>query len=573
MDARLEDFLKRTDTVDFIALNSSGFARFVEQRPYIMLGPPLDFDYVIGYTDTGHIEEVFRTLGSDFVGFFPRILSPLGKQSNDGAGITPVIEHPYLDLLGTGVVIGILDSGIDYQQDVFRRADGSTRILSIWDQTLDGARSADLPYGAEFGEEEINRALAATQPLSVVPSVDTEGHGTFLASVAAGSQTEEFVGAAPAAELMVVKLRRAHAYYIKKFLLPPEAPALYSSSDLLMGAQYIFSRTAERNLPVVLCMGLGSNLAGHDGNTPLEDYLSLMVQKSGVASVTAGGNESNSKHHTQGTIQETGATDTIPLRIGQRMASFTMGIFAASYDRMSVGITSPSGEVVSRVPFKVGLEFQTELTIDRTRISIGYYKDVNTVIILGFEEAKEGIWEVTLYGDAILSGVYHAWLPITGQVSPEVELMRPVPEFTIVYPATALRTITCGGYNSRNNTLCVSSSWGPTRLPRMTPDFVAPGVQVGGIYPWGAGVMTGTSASAAVTAGATALLLQWGIGQGHLRAMDGDTARLLLISGAKRDEGILYPNTRWGFGKLDLYGTFFKIRESGIIYDQTGGIL
>jgi hypothetical protein len=106
----------------------------------------------------------------------------------------------------------------------------------------------------------------------------------------------------------------------------------------------------------------------------------------------------------------------------------------------------------------------------------------------------------------------------------------------------------------------------------MAPDFVAPGVNVKGVYPTGLGTMTGTSAAAAITAGAAAILMEWGIVQGNLRAMDGDVLRLLLIGGCQRDEGILYPNTRWGYGKLDLYGTFFRIKESSIIYDITGGV-
>jgi subtilisin family serine protease len=106
----------------------------------------------------------------------------------------------------------------------------------------------------------------------------------------------------------------------------------------------------------------------------------------------------------------------------------------------------------------------------------------------------------------------------------------------------------------------------------MAPDFVAPGVNVKGVYPTGFGTMTGTSAAAAIAAGAVAILMEWGLVQGNMRAMDGDVVRLLLISGCKRDEGILYPNTRWGYGKLDLYGTFLKIKESSIIYDTSMGI-
>jgi len=569
----LVEFLKLPSTVEFNALSTTQFNTYAEQRPYIKLGSKLDTGYIPAYTNKENVERIFEELGSDFLGFFPKPLSPLGQESNDGAGITPVIGHPYLGLSGKGVVIGIVDTGIDYTKQVFRKEDGTSKIIQIWDQSIDGPRSPDLYYGAEYSQQEINQALLTEDPFSLVPTRDTEGHGTFLASVAAGSKTKEHVGAAPGAELIVVKLKQMNPYYINKFLIPPEVENVYSSLDFILGADYVFKRAEELGMPVVLCVGLGSNLCGHDGNTPTEAYLALVAQRVGVAAATAAGNESNAKHHTQGRIPKTGATDVISILVGETECSFTLSIFGASFDRISVGITSPTGEVVSRVPFKLGLEFKTELTIDRTNISIGYYKDVNTVIIVGFEKAKEGIWEVTLYGDYIVAGDYYAWLPVSGQVSPWVDCMRPVPEYTIVFPSTSLRTITCGAYNSNNNTLSVSSSWGPTRLPRMTPDFVAPGVNVSGIYPSGLGTMSGTSVAAATAAGAAAVLMEWGIVQENLLEMDGDTVRLLLISGCKRDEGILYPNTRWGFGKLDLYGTFFKIKETSIIYDTTGGRL
>lgn len=567
----LAEFLKLPSTVEFQTLNTSPFNRYAAERPYIKLGTQLATGHTPAYTNKKNIDQIFRELGSDFMGFFPMPLSPLGQQSNDGAGITPVIDHPYLGLSGKGVVVGIVDTGIDYTKDVFRNKDGTSKILRIWDQSIDGPRSEDLYYGAEYTMEDINRALLTADPFSLVPTRDTDGHGTFLASVAAGSKTVEHVGAAPGAELIVVKLRRMNPYYINKYFIPPQVEQVYSSLDFLLGADYVFRRAEELDMPAVLCVGMGSNLSGHDGNTPLESYLSLVAQRIGFTTVTAAGNESNAKHHTQGKIQKTGATDVISILVGENQSSFTMSIFGASYDGISVGITSPTGEVVSRVPFRVGLEFETELTIDRTVISIGYYKDVNTVIIVGFEKAKEGIWEVTLYGDDILGGDYYAWLPVSGQVSPLVDCMRPVPDYTIVSPGTSLRTSTCGSYNSKNNTLSVASSWGPTRLPRMTPDFVAPGVNVKGIYPTGPGTMTGTSAATATAAGAAAILMEWGILQQNLRAMDGDTVRLLLISGCQRDEGLLYPNTRWGFGKLDLFGTFLKIKETSIVYDTTGG--
>ncbi|MCX7772647.1 MAG: S8 family serine peptidase, partial [Clostridia bacterium] len=266
----LAEFVSLPTTVSFHVLNTASFQNYLKERPYIKVGPELKSGYMPAYTSVEHIQKIFVELGSDFTGFFPKIMSPLATPSLDTAGITPVIEHPYLDLSGKGVIIGIIDTGIDYTKEVFQFENGTSKIISIWDQTLDGPRSPDLYYGAEFSREQINAALASENPLDIVPSTDTDGHGTFLASVAAGSRTEDYVGAAPGAELLVVKLRRANPYYIDLYVLPQEAPNLYLATDFMLGMRYIFQRAEDLNLPVVLCVGMGSNINGHDGNTPLE---------------------------------------------------------------------------------------------------------------------------------------------------------------------------------------------------------------------------------------------------------------------------------------------------------------
>ena len=198
----------------------------------------------------------------------------------------------------------------------------------------------------------------------------------------------------------------------------------------------------------------------------------------------------------------------------------------------------------------------TSFILEKTSIILRYSASDNNTIWVGLENATEGIWEITLYGDSIVSGNYQAWLPISGQVDSSVEFLRPVSEYTIVYPATAIKTMTCGAYNSFDGSLLIASSWGPTRLGKPAPDFVAPGVQVGGIYPEGVGTMTGTSVSAAVTAGAGALMLEWGILNQNMANMNGEVIKNLFIGGASRDSNMIYPNDKWGYGKLDLYGTF-----------------
>lgn len=561
----LSEFIKLPTTIDFNIINSRRFRDYAATRPYLKMGEQTTAGNIVVYTNIENLEMTFNDFGQDFVSFFPIILSPLDQQVNYEAGIIQVVNQPYLSLTGRGVIIGFVDTGIDYTKDSFKFEDGSSKILRLWDQTIDGKRTPDVNYGSVYTQEDITEALKAEMPYEIVPSIDEDGHGTFLASVAAGNDLAELTGAAPKSYIMAVKLRRAHEFYIDRFLLPKDNPNLYQSTDFLLGMDFIVNAAAEMGMPAVICIAMGSNMSGHNGNTPLEEYITFISQRIGYAFVTAAGNESNARHHTQGVLQGTGGTDNISIRVGAANTSFTVSIFGEPYDKFSVGITSPTGEVVARQPYRSGYTYTERLIFEKTIITINYFKDLN--IVIGFRNATPGIWEINLFGDAIVSGNYFAWLPITGQVSPQTEFLRSVPEYTIVFPATSLRSIVCGAYDHSDNSLFVSSSWGPTRLPRMAPDFVAPGVNVRGVFPSGVGNMTGTSVSAAIAAGASAMLLEWGIVRENIRSMDGDLVRTLLISGSVREEGMIYPNNKWGYGKLNLLGTFLSIRESALEYN------
>lgn len=566
----LEEFMRLPTTLAFNTIYSKRVEEFLQEHPDIKAGRVLGSGFVPLYLNTKNIALLINELGNPYT-LLPAVLSPVGAQANTDAGITQVLEHPYLGLSGSGIIIGIVDTGIDYTKDVFRYEDNTSKILSIWDQTIDGPRKHGLYYGAEYSQEQINEALQAENPFSVVPTRDEDGHGTFLASVAAGRETASFIGAAPGADLVVVKLRRTHEFFIKELFLPPEKPNYFQNTDIMLGMQYVLDIAKDVNKPVVFCIGLGSNDSGHDGYTLFEDYISYLSQRPGIVVVNAAGNESNAKHHTDGRLFRTGSTDRIGIRVGESGTSFLVDIFSGAYDKISVGIVSPSGEVVSRIPFNLETPTRENLLFDRTELQITYFRTTNSAVTIGFRGATEGVWEIVLYGDSILDGTYHAWLPISYQVSPEVEFLKPVPEFTIVYPGNSLRGITCGAYDPQNNSLYVASSWGPTRLPRMAPDFVAPGVRVEGIYPTGPGTMTGTSVAAAITAGASAYLLEWGIIQENLTSMDGDLVRQLLIGGCTRIPGQTYPNIKWGFGALNLYGSLWNVRESGIANRRMGG--
>jgi subtilisin family serine protease len=148
---------------------------------------------------------------------------------------------PNYNLRGRGVLIGFVDTGIDYTNPVFSYADGTTKIISIWDQSLNTDQVPDgMAYGTEFSRNQINEALKNNDPLSIVPSKDEIGHGTMLAGIAAGNEVPEkgFYGVAPDAELVIVKLKQAKAN-LKAFFRVPEDRLCYQENDINMGYQYL----------------------------------------------------------------------------------------------------------------------------------------------------------------------------------------------------------------------------------------------------------------------------------------------------------------------------------------------
>lgn len=153
----------------------------------------------------------------------PKCYTHMDLGGLSASGITRLQEHPYLQLKGSGTAVAVVDSGIDYRNPVFQNEMGS-RILCIWDQTLEGD-GKEVPYGRVFWKKDIDQALASGNPLEIVPSVDTDGHGTRMAAIAAGNYfpEENFSGAAPEAILIIVKVKPAKKYLREFYLFPAEA--------------------------------------------------------------------------------------------------------------------------------------------------------------------------------------------------------------------------------------------------------------------------------------------------------------------------------------------------------------
>ena len=549
------------ENIDFIVQYNPAIRQLIRNTPYIQLCKVLEGQYAIIYVPKVNIPDFFRLIDGNLLSFIPPIQGLLGTVDLEASGILAVQNQPYLNLKGQGILLGFVDTGIDYTKEAFRYADGSTRIVSIWDQTIDGAPPTDYCYGAEYTGDDINAALHSEDPYSIVPHRDDVGHGTFLASVAGGREGEDVIGAAPFAELLIVKLAAAKQFYRDYYLIPSFQENAYSASDVMMGLDYLVNKAAELRKPIAICLGVGSNFNGHDGYALYERFISDLALTRDVFVAIAAGNESSARHHTMDAIAENESAD-IEIYSGEKNNGFMMLILTQNLNRMSVSVTSPLGETVNRIPLEPSFTKETRLRLENTIITVEYYYPLPTtgsqITFVKFKDPTPGIWIVTVYGDYILNGEFHAWLPVTGLVDPDTVFLSPDPYYTVTGPSTAFNATACGAYSAANQSLYVSSSWGPGSVPPQCPDLVAPGVNVTGVYPWGSGAMSGTSVAAAITAGAGALMLQWGV-QNNI-SLNSVNIRAYLTQGCTRRPELDYPNYQWGYGELNLIHTFELMR-------------
>lgn len=553
------------DVVDFIIRKDSYYERYILEHPGLITTCNILDVYLICYAKLEDYEEMIQYTGNDFINTVPVVVGLSDKTSLEASGILQVQQQPNLNLKGRDVLIAFIDTGIDYTQKVFQYEDGTSKIKYIYDQTIPGTPPTGFPFGTEYSEEQINAALVSENPYEIVPHTDDTGHGTFMASVAAGRSDGEFVGAAPDSEIIMVKLKKAFPYFLDRFCVPPEQKNAFESSSVMLGIQYILKKAVELHKPVVICLGLSSSYDSHDGFGPLEECLFLIANLPGFCICTSIGNESTARHHFSGKFSRDNAPENIDIRVGENAGDIFIVITNRISDKISVSVRSPTGELVGRVQAKATTTTTSKLVLEPATVTVSYYfpiegsgDQVTNVRILN---ASRGIWTITVYGDIVINGIIDAYLPITGFVSPTVEFSSSNPYSTMTYPSTGLGPIHVGAYNSFRNTLYPSSSWGPSRIGFTMPDFVAPGYQIGGFYPTGYGYMDGTSPASAITAGACALLLQWGIVEGRDLGLSTPGIKAYLIRGCVRTESMEYPNPKWGFGSLDLMRTFFYMRE------------
>ncbi|WP_105616286.1 S8 family peptidase [Vallitalea okinawensis] len=495
----------------------------------------------------------------------PNLYGLSSISSIEAAGIGPVIKSESLAVTGNGVLVGIIDTGIDYTHEAFIYEDNTSKVVNIWDQTLAGSPPEGFLYGTEYSQEQINEALQSEDPLSIVPSTDEIGHGTFLAGLAAGrpKRSEKFQGAAPDADLIVVKLKQAKKC-IKDFFQVKDGAIAYETNDIYQATKYILAVAKKFKKPIVILYAFASSDGPHNGKSKFEEFLAQQGDSIGVVIITSAGNEANTDHHYRGIIPDGENKDKVEMNVAENEKGVFLNAWIPLPDKFSIEIISPTGNTTGIFPLKSRTWQDYTFALEGTMVHVHYDLlderaggEIITVII---NKPSAGLWTLVIHGETVINGVFDIYLPTKGFIEDDTIFLKPDPNITVVIPSTNPGTITVGAYNEVINSIYFSSGRGYTRENRVKPDIVAPGVNAVGPYPNNQyGVMSGTSVSSAITAGASALILEWGIVKGNDLSINTTATKAYLVRGANRKKGLKYPNREWGFGELDLLNTFKEL--------------
>ena len=479
----------------------------------------------------------------------PKRLFFAAEQGRTASCVTGVQNARY-DLYGDGVLVAVLDSGVDYAHPDFRNEDGTTRILALWDQTIPGRPPAGYRIGTEYTKEQIDEALAQSDPVrrrELVPSTDASGHGTRVLGIAAGNGRAggiRYRGVAPRSSILVVKLG------------VPRTDSFPRTTELMQALDYCIRKAMEYSLPVAVNISFGNTYGAHDGTSLLETYITDManIWKSVICIGT--GNEGYAAGHASDSLQE-GEKKRIQLAVGEYEGALNLQIWKSYLDDISVSLESPGGRSAGFIRNVPGAQ---RFALEQTDILL-YYGEPSPYsqsqeIYLEFlpqtEYVDSGIWTLTLEAREIRDGRFHLWLPSAAVLNANTRFLEPEPYITLTIPSTARRTVAVGAYDSRSRTYADFSGRGDTRDGRERPILAAPGVDVVTTMPGGGyAAATGTSFATPFVTGAAALLMQWGITDGNDPFLYGEKAAAYLKKGAQPLPAFwAYPNPQIGWGTL-----------------------
>jgi len=464
--------------------------------------------------------------------------------------INPLQTENY-NLFGEGVLVAVIDSGIDYSHPDFINADGTSRILALWDQTIQGNPPKGYDIGTLYTTEEINKALKTPMPerMEIVPSADLSGHGTHVAGIAAGNGRASnglYRGVASLSQLIIVKLGLSIGDSFPR------------TTQLMQGLDFVIRYAMAQGKPVAINVSFGNNYGSHTGRTLLESFINDIASLWRTSIVIGTGNEGASGNHAQG-ILKMGTNQYREVAVSDFEFSLNVQIWKNYFDEFELIITAPNGTRVGPIPQILGTQ---QFTIGQTQILLYYgdptpynpQQEIYIELIPTGRYINAGVWRFDLVPKKIVAGNYDMWLPSGGVKNPSTRFLISSEYTTLTIPSTATRAVTVGAYNAYTDSYAPFSGRGYTRDGEIKPDLVAPGVNINSCAPGGGyAVRSGTSMATPFVTGSAALLMQWGIVNGNDPYLYGEKLKAYLISGARplRIEST-YPNRTLGYGALCL---------------------
>ena len=475
----------------------------------------------------------------------PRQLQFAVQKGKRTSCFLPVQTVP-LSLYGNGVLVGIVDSGIDYFHADFRNTDGSTRLVALWDQTEQGTPPEGYQTGRLYTKKDINDILEKHDPV-FRRTLDPGGHGTAVAGIAVGNgqETVENRGAAWQSDILFVKLGN------------PGEKSFPRTSELMTAVDYMVKTAVRMGRPIAINISFGNSYGSHNGDSLLSSYLDVAAEYGRNVICIGTGNEGDTSRHASG-IWEKSRLEVTEFAVQSFQQAFNVQLFMQYEDQVTFALVHPDGQqfaVIRNMP-----EVQ-EYLLGETRVYVYYggptpysrEKELYLAFVPVAQYVDSGIWRIVADPTRVVTGRYDLWLPSGGEIQTGTAFLFPDVDRTFTEPAGTSRSIAVAAYDSATLAYAPFSGRGfPGRPGDLQPTLAAPGVNItttssGGGYT----TVTGTSFATPFVTGAAALLMDWGIIRGNDPFLYGQKVKSYLISGARPLPGIeAYPDRRVGYGRL-----------------------
>lgn len=471
------------------------------------------------------------------------------------------LQRPPLNLTGRGVILAILDNGIDFQNPLFLNPDGTTRILALWDQTdQSGFPPPGFFYGSLRLPDEINALISENQKEDYVNQVQKNAHGTMMAAVASGShKTDNFMFTSPAPEtsIVVVKLKQAKRYLTELYKIPADTEC-FEETDILTGLSFVRQFLSVARQPVVICMGLGTSFGNRSGRGVLGNYIQELMSNRNISLVCPLGNEGNARKHYEGFFSMgRKEVQRVEMSVSPENPGFFMEFWAKEPALFRLNLRSPAGEQTGFIDEKGRGAMSYEYIYGGGKVEVFYVLSEDftgwQAVFFRFQNPPEGVWilEVENVDDSVISE-YHVWLPMEQFLTKPVYFLKSSPYVTLTSPSGNRGVISVSGYDTLNGGFFAESSRGYTSEGMVKPDLAAPAMRISTPY----GERSGTELAAALVAGAVCQLMEWAVIQGNDPYIDSNGIKNYLTRGALRRPQTTYPNREWGYGTLNMERVF-----------------